>query len=198
MAKYDTITAAAIDALAKPGWANYQRVLGPLEAAVEAKHPGAVARARDRKKKERFERKFIGPVPSWAKRYVAKYCPTIESLRIRQSRIKDYSSGHCWYGSGELVVTFAIASSDYGEAERQATVLHELAHGRATYDRHGDRFYDYWYEMLVAEGIYRHVLTCGRFVGTTSLKAAARRSRAACKVPVADTFSRSTVSGWGY
>jgi len=177
--KYDAITAAAINAVA----ANYSRLSGhpslvALQDAIEAKHPGAIDRRRATNKKVAFERKFIGPVPDWAKRYVAKHgSGYVTSLQVRQSRTKSHSSGHCWYGSGRLVVTFGRPDAPDSEVERKATVLHEIAHARATYDGHGDRFYDMWCEMLRAEGLYRSMLATGRFVGESSLKAAARRAR---------------------
>lgn len=171
---YDAITKAAIEVAA--GNRLVMQDLVDLRAAIETKHPGAVARAEARRKKARFEAKFIGPVPEWAKRYVAKYGrANVSSLTVRQSRTKDYTSGHCWYSGGRLVVTFSLPGSD--ERERQASVLHEIAHALATYDDHGDRFYAKWYELLKAEGLYRYVLTCGQFVGVSSLKGAARRAR---------------------
>jgi hypothetical protein len=146
---------------------------------IEAKYPGAIERARVRVKKERFEKKFIGSVPEWAKRYVAKHAAgSVSSLQIRQSRTKDYSSGRCWYGSGRLVVTFSRPDSINGLVERQATVLHEIAHALAPWGGHDDRFYDQWYRLLRDEGIYRSAMATGRFVGASSLKAAAKRQRA--------------------
>lgn len=178
MARYDTITAAAINVIA----ANYSEVgrkpsMSALHDAIEARHPGAIERRRAARRKASFEQKFIGPVPAWAKRYVAKYAPgDVSSLQVRVSRTKTYSSGHCWYGDGRLVVTLSKPGSEL--VEQQATVLHEIAHARASWDGHGERFYDVWFEMLRAENLYRAMLSTGRFVGESSLKAAARRKRA--------------------
>lgn len=177
MSRYDTVTQAALDYLSRPGWGNLSYVK-PLEVAIEAKHPGAIERARARAKKARFEQKFIGEVPSWAKRYVAKYgAGSVRSLRIRQSRLKDHSSGHCWYGDGRLVVTFARDGGPYGEVERRAVVLHEIAHALAKWDQHGPAFYAEWHRLLRSEGLYRAATSSGRFVGVSSLRAAARKAR---------------------
>lgn len=175
MSRYDTVTQAAIDYLSRPGWGTLSRAK-PLEEAIEKKHPGAIERARTKTKKDAFEKKFLGPVPSWAKRYVNKYArASVGTLRIRVSRTKDYSSGHCWYGVGDIVVTLSKPGSNL--VEQQVTVLHELAHALATWDGHGERFYDEWFKMLRAENLYRAGIDTGRFVGVTSLRAAARRAR---------------------
>ena len=176
MAKYDAITAAAINHLVRATLCPTKASGAELLQAIEAKHPGAIDRARARVKAERFDSKFKGTVPKWVKTLVAKYSRgNVGEVRIRQSRSKTYTSGHCWYGSGDVVVTLSKTGSD--ENEQRAVLLHEIAHAIALWDRHGDRFHDEWYEMLRSENLYRYTITCGRF-RTQSLKAAARRARA--------------------
>lgn len=179
MSRYSAITQAAIDHLARGGCIAGSVSGKELQAAVEATHPGAIARARERIDRERFDSRFVGPVPVWTKRYVRKYAESdVRSLRIRQSRHKVHSSGHCWYGSGDIVVTFGASKGPDAENERKATVLHELAHAVAPFrSKHGDLFYDEWYRLLRAENLYRWILGGRHFVGTTSLRAAARRAR---------------------
>lgn len=138
-----------------------------LRAAIDAKYPGAVERSRARADKATFEQKFVGPVPDWAKRYVAKYAPRLERLTIRQSRSKRYSSGHCRY-YGPIVVTFgytpkprpgetpeAIESmreeAERAEGEKRVVVLHELAHHRAPMHGHDEKFAAELHRMVVAE-----------------------------------------------
>lgn len=131
-----------------------------VRRAIEAKFPGAIARQKERDAKETFDRKFVGNVPAWARHYVEKYGSRVDTLTIRRSRSKDTTSGRC-YGGSRLVVTFGREKpgDDIENARREkdwrTVVLHEIAHSRAPYDDHGDRFYAEFRKMLVAEGLLR-------------------------------------------
>ena len=178
MARYEAITQAAIDHLTKSSCRGASAE--KLRALIEAKHPGALDRAKERAKQDRFDAKFTGKVPAWVKTYVRKYGQDVGTVRIRQSRQNVSSTGYCWYGSGDIVVTLSNLNlqSAYGLEEQKVAVLHEIAHTKRQWDRHGDRFHDAWYEMLRAENLYRFAITCGRFGTAAALKRAAKRARA--------------------
>ena len=169
----------AANHLARAHWSDIRpgmRITGTKKAlfeALEAKSPGAVERAHARYEKDKEEARFTGNVPDWAKRLVRKYGSPSVKLRIRRSRTKSWSSGHCSYWDRNLVVT--LGGSD--EDEHRYTVLHEIAHTKADAG-HGDDFYDALYPMVRAEGLYRRVIAPNRaHWGSKGIKAAARRAR---------------------
>lgn len=167
----------AVDHMARAHWSDRtSRTPGStrrLLDGIEAKSPGALQRARDRYDKEREDSRFEGKVPAWAKRYVLKHAPSDTTLKIRISRTKPYTSGHCSYWNHRLVVTFGGTD----EKEHRYVVLHEIAHtmSRGT---HTEEFYDVLYRLLKAEGLYRYAVGKGTYHwGSSGLRQAARRER---------------------
>ncbi len=133
-----------------------------LKRIIEETYPGAIDRACARAEAEAFEAKFLGKVPAWAKRYVAKYGgANVSTLRIKQSRSphRTGTSGWCLYSTGEIQLTFAV---DGDENEQKMSVLHEIAHANKP-GGHDDRFYAEWRRLLAAEGLYREAVKSGRF-----------------------------------
>jgi hypothetical protein len=167
MAKYESIAQAAIDFLAQSSYPGYD---GELRKAVEAKYPGAIERARVRHKKARDAARFVGNPPTFVRTYVRKYAPKIHRVTWRRSRMSNLSSGQYDPYDSAIVVT---AGAD--EIDQRVTLLHEIAHFRTPYEKHGDKFYDQWYRLLKGEGLYR--AGANRFHGRL-LKSAARRARA--------------------
>ena len=177
MKRPDKLHRFAIEAVAARGEMLDGPRMKALRAGLEEAFPGAIERARDRRKRAAFDSKFAGPVPEWAKRYVKKHSPNIDRLTIRQSRTKPYSSGHCLNG-GEIVVTFGAGRETDADTlvERQAVVLHELAHSLKPWHGHDETFYAEWRRLLVAEGILRAAIATGRFRAPRKLRRAAIRS----------------------
>lgn len=129
-----------------------------LEDVLEATYPGAIERAKERRQKAREDARFTGPVPLWARRMVLKYASPSVTLKVRQSRVKSYTSGHCKLWSDDLVVTFGHPFDGMSpraiEVDRKTVVLHEIAHANS-HDMHGDKFYRELRRLLVAEGLLR-------------------------------------------
>ena len=156
-----------------------------LREAIEAKFPGAITRAVTTRRKVRFEAKFTGNPPAWAKRLVAKHAPDIARLNWRRSRTKWNTSGHCSLWGGEMTITVGRGnghSEDGGktvvwthdEDEDRYVLLHEIAHHK-THELHTDKFWDCLYGLVVEEGLYRKTMATEHRVG--SLKVAASRAR---------------------
>lgn len=148
-----------------------------LIAAIEAKYPGAIAKVKAENRKARLESRFEGDPPRWAKNLIDRYTPSTR-LRWRRSRVKFLSSGRAWRSGWEgsrIVITAAGDDSD----EQKYVVLHEIAHVLApANERHGPRFWDTLYDLLTKEDHYRKTLASGH-ASMASLRAAARRARAA-------------------
>jgi hypothetical protein len=182
--RYDAVSGAVIKYLAGVD-AGVTVSRKALREVVEARHPGAIAREVERLKREQFESRFTGNPPTWAKHFVSKYGSSVDEVVWRRSKVKWYSSGHCYIGCGRLVVT-AGPEID----EQKVVLLHELTHARVGVRRyvgpqpsgrrkrkwasHDDRFYDELYRLVKAEGLYRAALSRE----SSSLRAAARRARA--------------------
>jgi predicted metal-dependent hydrolase len=132
----------------------YRARVGILAGLIETSYPGAIERAAARIERERFESKFHGPVPAWAKKLVAKHRPDLIALRWRRSRTT--LRGTCSSWSSEITVTERI-----GEPEQRMRILllHEIAHFRGT--GHDERFAAEFRRLLVAEGLYRAALKSG-------------------------------------
>lgn len=153
MKRPDKVARAAIDYLTGDGFSS-----GALRAALEEAYPGALSRAKAARAKAAVDAKFIGDVPAWARRYVLKHGPRVDTLRVRWSRVQTSSSGYC--NGRDIVVTFARSGN---EDEQRQTVLHEIAHSIKPLDGHGDKFYAEWRRLLASEGQLRKATTSGRF-----------------------------------
>ena len=146
-----------------------------LRDAIEARFPGALDKEKAVLRKVRFEAKFVGNVPDWAKRLVAKYTPSLRTLRWHRSAAQWSASGHCKPYASEIIVTTASPAQDPDESDAKYVLLHEIAHLRGG-THHDERFWDECYRLLVAENLYRKTIAHGRSI--RSLKAAASRARA--------------------
>jgi hypothetical protein len=148
------------------------RITNDLRTGLEEAFPGAIARASERREREAFDARFAGPVPAWAKRYVAKYWPGITQMRWRRSATTLHGTCDRWEGT--IVVT---ARNGEPEQRLRILVLHEIAHrvGRG----HDERYTAELRRLLVAEGLYRAALKSG-LTGQSKLrrvKAATSASR---------------------
>jgi hypothetical protein len=170
--KYDAITAAGIELLAdQPINARTTRAKA-LADAIEAKHPGAIGRARRRVLDARLEARFKGNPPDWAKRLIVKHFPGFSQLVWRRSKVKAFTSGRCT--PERIVITQSPRTS---EDDQRVTLLHEIAH-RVGFGYHDERYYREFYRLLVAEHLYRHALGMPYGWGG-ALRRAARVARAA-------------------
>lgn len=141
---------AAVVAAAKP----HGKSIAELAAVLEEAYPGAIARATEARTKARFESKFVGPVPDYAKRYVAKYWPGLTRLTWRRSGVT--LRGTCATWSGEIRVIERIGTD---EQKMRILVLHEIAHRVGI--GHDERFAAEFKRLLVGEKLYRAALQSG-------------------------------------
>jgi hypothetical protein len=148
-----------------------------LRDAIEAKFPGALARAKADEKKAAFDRKFVGHrVPAWAKTYIRKHARGVSAVIVRRSEYNDHTSGH--FKTWDNSITVTIGGD---ETDARLALLHEIAHANKPYAQHGDGFYDEYRRLLVAERLLGKALNNPLKHGGTvrGLRAAGRRARSA-------------------
>jgi len=154
MKRPDKVAAAAIEYVAaNSGRVSQSATLSALVDVLDEKYPGAIERARARRKVKVFESKFSGPVPPWCKRLVAKHWPDLGRLQWRRSRTTLRGTCDGW---STITVTERIGTT---EERMRILVLHEIAHRRGT--GHDERFAAEFRRLLVAEGLYRAALKSG-------------------------------------
>lgn len=154
MARPDKVAAAAIELLAANPTRHGQATFAALIEIVEERYPGAIERARARRKAKAFDSKFVGPVPDWAKRYVKKHYPSLRLMKWRRSKVT--LRGTCETWTSTITVTERTGTS---EERMRILVLHEIAH-QVGYG-HDDKYAAELRRLLVAEGLYRAALKSG-------------------------------------
>lgn len=166
---------AALRYVADQGSAHFVQ----LRLALEGKYPGSVEKARAKAIKEREDKRFIGPVPLWAKHFVKKHGQgRVSSLTFRQSLTKEMSGGHCALYSGRIVVTAGHGKTAEHLLDLKGVVLHEIAHATSMAGHDDEAFWSDFHKFLTAEHLYR-AYVLNRPWRTRGLKAAARRARKA-------------------
>jgi hypothetical protein len=166
------LLAAVVDYLAREQTRRPSKAaLTTLSAAVEVAAPGAVASAT----RKLLEPRWLGDPPEWARALIRRHAlGKVPELVWRRSRDKPQSSGRCSYGSRRIVVTASAARDAAGEIEQRVVVLHEITHALRPWHNHDEIFFDQFYLLLRAEGLYKAGLARGQ---ARSLRAAARRAR---------------------
>lgn len=147
--------------------------LRALTEAIESKYPGAIARRRAARLKERDAARFKGNPPDWAKKMVRKHERSTNAVTLnwRRSRTRSFSSGRCRWDD-RIVVT---AGSN--ELDQRHVLAHELAHHVSPSFYHDDMFYETLLTILRSERLMGKVGNVARGGEVHALRRAARRLR---------------------